>query len=161
MTPAPVDRLLVLPLATGFGAGLLPRFPGTAGTAVGALAYWGLSALPAAAYAAACVAAAGFGVWLCGRAARALGEADPAAVVWDEIAGYWVAMSLAPRALGWALAGFVLFRFLDIVKPGPVGWVERRFSGGAGIMLDDLAAGVLTAAVLLAAEQLLAFAGAA
>ena len=161
MTPAPVDRLLVLPLATGFGAGLLPRFPGTAGTAVGALAYWGLSTQPAAVYAAACAAAAGLGVWLCGRAARALGEADPAAVVWDEIAGYWVAMSLAPRALGWALAGFVLFRFLDIVKPGPVGWIERRFSGGAGIMLDDLAAGVLTAAVLLAAERLLAFAGAA
>ena len=161
MAPAPVDRLLVLPLATGFGAGFLPRFPGTAGTAVGALAYWWLSAQPAAVYAAACAAAAALGVWLCGRAARALGEADPAAVVWDEIAGYWVAMSLAPRALGWALAGFVLFRFLDVVKPGPVGWVERRFSGGAGIMLDDLAAGALTAALLLAAERLLALAGAA
>lgn len=161
MTPAPVDRLLVLPLATGFGAGLLPRFPGTAGTAVGALAYWGLSTQPAAVYAAACAAAAGLGVWLCGRAARALGEADPAAVVWDEIAGYWVAMSLAPRALGWALAGFVLFRFLDIVKPGPVGWAERRFKGGAGIMLDDLIAGALTAAVLWLAARLMAFAGVA
>ena len=159
MTAAPVDRLLVLPLATGFGAGFLPRFPGTAGTAVGALAYWWLSAQPAAVYAAACAAAAALGVWLCGRAARALGEADPAAVVWDEIAGYWVAMSLAPRALGWALAGFVLFRFLDIVKPGPVGWAERRFAGGAGIMLDDLVAGALTAAVLWLAHRLLTLAG--
>ena len=113
MTRSPADRLLVLPLATGFGAGFVPRFPGTAGTAVGALAYWGLSAQPAAVYAAACAAAAALGVWLCGRAARVLGEADPPAVVWDEIAGYWVAMSLAPRGLGWALAGFVLFRYLD------------------------------------------------
>ena len=66
--------------------------------------------------------------------------------------GYLVAMAAAPRSLAWAAAGFVVFRMFDIIKPGPVGWAERRFSGGVGIMLDDLLAGLLTMFVLGVAQ---------
>ncbi len=148
------QRLTVF-LATGFGVGYCPKFPGTAGTLLGATLYFGLSKHPWYIYALALGIMLLAGIWLCEQAARSLGNRDPKEVVWDEMAGYLVAMAAAPRGLAWAVAGFVIFRFLDILKPGPVGWVERRFSGGVGIMLDDLLAGVLTMLVLGMIEWIL------
>lgn len=66
----------------------------------------------------------------------------------DEMAGYVLALSLVPVQASTLVAGFLVFRFFDIVKPGPVRYFERQFSGGAGIVLDDAMAGVLTAVVL-------------
>jgi phosphatidylglycerophosphatase A len=107
-----------------------------------------LSPLPLAAYLAVLAALFGLGVWACGRAAGDLGGEDPGAIVWDEVVGYLAAMTAAPGGWPWVLAGFGLFRLFDIWKPWPICWLDRRVKGGLGIMLDDLAAGVLTWLVL-------------
>ena len=148
-------QALIVLLATGFGVGRCPKIPGTAGTLLGGILYFGLSAYPWSVYVLAVGIMLVAGVWICEQAAIILDDSDPRQVVWDEMAGYLVAMAAAPRSLAWAVAGFVLFRVFDIVKPGPIGWAERRFSGGLGIMLDDVLAGVLTLLVLGIAEWVL------
>ena len=143
-------------LATGFGVGYCPKVPGTAGTLLGVVLYFGLSAYPMPFYIISLGVMLGTGAWLCEWAAKSFGDPDPKEVVWDEMTGYLVAMAAAPRSLAWMAAGFVLFRLFDILKPGPIGWAERRFSGGVGIMLDDLLAGVFTLLALGVAEWTLA-----
>jgi phosphatidylglycerophosphatase A len=79
---------------------------------------------------------------------RESGRTDPGFVVIDEVAGQWVTLALAPVDVGHALLGFVLFRVFDIVKPWPVRHLER-IPGGAGIMLDDVGAGLYGLLVML------------
>lgn len=149
MSPAPTRRLVLL-LATGFGAGRVSFAPGTAGSLVGlalalALATTPLG-MPAIAAITAIVCIVGFPI--CASAARTLGESDPRTVVWDEIAGVMVALVAAPAAWHWWAAAFVLFRAFDVLKPWPIRWIDRSVPGGAGIMLDDLAAGALAGAAV-------------
>jgi phosphatidylglycerophosphatase A len=127
-------------LALGFGAGLVPRAPGTVGTSIALPLYWALAGLPSAVYW--LLVASGFvvGIWACARTAQALGEGDPGSVVWDEIIAFLTVLPFAPAGLAGALTAFVLFRLFDILKPFPIGWLERRLGGGLGIMLDDLLA---------------------
>ena len=151
-------RRLTLVLATGFGAGRVPVVPGTAGSLVGlglalALASTPLEG-PAVAAVTAIVCIAGFPI--CASAARSLGESDPSAVVWDEIAGAMVALVAVPNGWQWWAAAFVLFRAFDVLKPWPIGWLDRNVRGGAGIMLDDLVAGTFAWAVV---QVLARFAG--
>ena len=75
--------------------------------------------------------------------------------MWDEIVGYLVTMSLVPPAWPWIVAGFVVFRLFDILKPWPISWLDRHVGGGLGIMLDDVLAGVAGLAVLLLLQFLL------
>ena len=82
------------------------------------------------------------GVVWCGRSSRALGVHDHGGIVWDEMVGYWLTMFFAPAGWQWMLLGFILFRFFDILKPWPIGAVDRRVHGGFGIMIDDVLAGV-------------------
>ena len=91
------------------------------------------------------------GVYLCDRSATALDVHDHPGIVWDEMVGYWITMFAAPAGWPWMLLGFVLFRFFDIVKPWPIGWVDRKVSGGFGIMLDDVLAALFAWALLQAA----------
>ena len=135
-------------LAFGLGAGCAPRAPGTAGTLMGVILYLPLSGLDLPAYLLVSAAIFALGVWICGRTAADLEVHDHPGIVWDEIAGFLVTMTALPLHWGWVLAGFVLFRGLDIFKPWPIGWLERRIGGGLGIMLDDLIAGLLALAVL-------------
>ena len=145
-------------LALGLGSGLAPRAPGTFGTLAGWAGYlllvrwvppplWGLLLF---------VAFTG-GIWICGRAAHALGTDDPSPVVWDEIVAIWLVLWLLQPAPGvpaawWMQAlGFALFRVFDAVKRGPVGWADRHIKGGLGIMVDDLVAALLTLAVMFGA----------
>lgn len=141
----------MLLVACGFGSGLAPRAPGTAGTLVAALLWLAVFAhLPWWAQGLVCVVAAVFGVWLCDRAVDRLGVDDHPAIVWDEFAGVWIALWLAgPGWLSVALA-VVFFRILDIAKPWPVGAVERRWHRGLGVMADDLVAGLLAGASTVA-----------
>jgi phosphatidylglycerophosphatase A len=141
-------------LALGFGAGLSPRAPGTAGTVAALPLYLAASALPTASYVALCAALFALGVWLCGRAAKALGVPDHPAIVLDEILGFLVTMVALPVSPGWIVAGFVLFRAFDILKPWPVSLLDRRVHGGLGIMLDDLAAGLMALTCLHGARAL-------
>ena len=135
-------------LAFGFGAGCSPRAPGTMGTLVAVAIYLPLASLDWFTYLLVVVAISAFGVWLCGRAAAELGVHDHPGIVWDEIAGYLVTMIAAPAGWAWLVVGFVLFRLFDIWKPWPIGWLDRHVHGGAGIMLDDLLAGLFAAACL-------------
>ena len=129
-------------LAFGFGAGLSPWAPGTMGTLVAIPVYLALRPLPPDLYRAVTLLVIGAGIWICGWSARRLGVHDHPGIVWDEIAGYLVTMIAAPAGWPWALVGFVLFRLFDILKPWPIGWLDRRLGGGLGIMLDDVAAGI-------------------
>lgn len=97
------------------------------------------------------------GIWAADGAESVLGRKDDGRIVIDEIVGQLLsfapllALPLGSRTNSWALVtGFVAFRLFDIWKPGPVRWAERRFSGGLGVMLDDVVAGVFAAAVLAA-----------
>ena len=137
-------------LAFGFGSGLVPRAPGTAGTLVALLLYLPLSALPLWAYGLFVAAAAAAGVWLCGTASRDLGGGDHGGIVWDEFVGLWLTLFAAPPGWFWLIAGFIIFRALDILKPWPVKWADRRVGGGLGIMLDDVLAGIMAALCLQA-----------
>jgi phosphatidylglycerophosphatase A len=142
-------------LAAGFGTGLAPRAPGTAGTLAGVLLYLALAALPLPVYLVLSLGLFLLGVWICGRAARDLNAHDHPSIVFDEMIGYLVTMAGAPSGIGWLALGFVLFRFFDIVKPWPISLLDRKIPGGLGIMLDDLAAGLLALAVLQAVRGLL------
>ena len=128
--------------------------PGTWGS-LGALPLaWPLQGAPAWAWALAVGAAAAVGGWACGRAARLLGEHDHPAIVWDEVAGCLLALAWAPPGLVWTLAALALFRLLDVLKPWPLAWLDRRVGGGWGIVLDDLAAGLAAGLALASAAAL-------
>ncbi len=150
--PRPGLRALRDPVqlfALGFGAGLSPRAPGTAGSLLGLaiailMARWGWWAS-----AAATAVAVGAGFWICGEGARRLGVHDHPSIVWDEVAGMMLAMLAAPPGWGWALLAFALFRLFDIVKPWPIREIDHGMRGGAGIMLDDVLAGILAALGLM------------
>ncbi len=131
-------------LATGFGAGLAPRAPGTFGTLFAVPLYLVMSPLTLPIYLAATAALFVMGIFICRRAAAELGIQDDPAIVWDEIVGYLITMAFAGASQnGWVIAaGFVLFRIMDIFKPWPVRWADRQVHGGLGIMLDDAMAGV-------------------
>jgi phosphatidylglycerophosphatase A len=148
-TPAPPAKTTwAWRTGTVFGIGRLKPGPGTwASLAAATIWYFGFGALHLTGWAVAVVTLAGvLTVTLLGIRAstiveRESGSTDPGFVVIDEVAGQWITLAFAPVDFGHALAGFVLFRFFDIVKPWPVRQFER-FPGGQGIMLDDVAAGV-------------------
>jgi phosphatidylglycerophosphatase A len=137
--------------ALGFGSGLVPRAPGTAGTLVGVALDPLLRPLGLELRIALVALLFGAGVWLCGESARRLGTHDHPAIVWDEIVGYLALMLVLPAGWSWALAGFVVFRFFDIWKPWPIRQLDHGLKGGLGIMLDDVLAAAWGALVLLAA----------
>jgi phosphatidylglycerophosphatase A len=137
-------------IAGGFGTGWAPFAAGTVASAVATLVgalllWWSPFALPVA------VVLATFGGLWAVHAAQV--EGDPGWVVIDEFAGQWIALlglaDVTPLGL---LAAFLLFRLLDVSKPGPVGWADRQ-SGAAGIMADDLIAGALAAGILWAVRS--------
>jgi phosphatidylglycerophosphatase A len=137
-------------LASGLGAGYVPRAPGTAASLLALVAGAGLMRLPAPVLPAAVAAASLAGL----RAVHlASGGADAGWVVIDEVAGQWLALvGLARPRLTGLLAAFALFRVLDVAKPGPIGWADRQ-AGAAAVMGDDLIAGGLTACALWAIRR--------
>jgi phosphatidylglycerophosphatase A len=135
-------------IAFGFGSGLVPRAPGTAGTVAAIPLYLLLSPLAWPLYVGLLILFTFIGLWACERTARDLGSKDPSAIVWDEWVGFLVTMVAAPSGWPWILAGFVLFRLFDIWKPWPISVADRRVPGGFGIMLDDLIAGGMAGVVL-------------
>ena len=135
-------------LAFGFGAGLSPKAPGTAGSVWGvalavATASWGWQWELGLAVLMTLV-----GVWICGVSAKRLGVHDHGGIVWDEIVGAYLIFLPIPRTWPWLLAGFVVFRILDIVKPWPIRELDHRLHGGLGIMLDDVVAALIGAVFL-------------
>lgn len=146
--PASVWRNPIHFLAFGLGSGASPWAPGTVGTLAAVPLYFLLASLPVFFYALLLLIAFLLGCWLCDRTSRDLGVHDHGGIVWDEFVGYWLTMLALPAGLGWALAGFLLFRFFDIIKPWPIRWADQQVSGGFGIMLDDVLAGIYAGLIL-------------
>ncbi|WP_332813019.1 phosphatidylglycerophosphatase A family protein [Ramlibacter sp.] len=142
-------------LALGFGCGLSPAAPGTVATLWAWLSFLVLQAwLPPAALGWVVVASVPVGWWASTVTAGHLGVADPGAIVADEILSFWLVLWLLMPA-GWLVQflAFILFRFFDAAKPGPVGWADKLFHGfgwrgGLGIVFDDLVAAFCTLLVL-------------
>ena len=138
-------------LAFGMGSGLAPRAPGTAGSMAALILFFALHALGPVLYLLVVAVVLVAGVFICDQVARELDIKDPASIVLDEFVGLWLALFLLPSGWYWAILGFCLFRLFDIAKPWPVGWLDRHVQGGAGIMADDVAAGIYAWLVLQAA----------
>lgn len=142
-------------IALGFGSGLSQFAPGTAGTlwawATFLLLQIFLTPLQMGVLIGASLL---IGWWACTLCARHMGVADPGAIVWDEVVAFWLILWLVmPTNFGGQLAAFVLFRFFDAAKPGPVKWADRLFKGfgwrgGWGIMFDDLVAAFCTLLII-------------
>jgi phosphatidylglycerophosphatase A len=142
-------------IALGFGSGLSPKAPGTVGSLWG-WASWLLiqNNLSLTMQAVLILFSLGIGWWACTLTARNMGVSDPGAIVWDEIVAMWLILFfIMPAGFMAQLSAFLLFRFFDVVKPGPVGWADRLFKGfgwrgGWGILFDDLMAALCTLFVL-------------
>ena len=151
-------------IALGFGSGLSPFAPGTAGTLWAWVAFlvlqsYGMTDLQ---WAVVIALSLPIGWWASTVTARNLRVLDPGCIVWDEIVAFWIVLWLVMPAGFWAQAvAFALFRYFDAAKPGPVGWADRLFHGmnastdsrawtkaGFGIMLDDLVAAGCTLMVI-------------
>ena len=128
--------------ACGFGTGLIPKAPGTFGTLVAIPIVTAVSWLSIPLQFAVIATMFLIGCFVCQTVAKSLDDNDPGVIVWDEIVGYCVAMLMVPLSLPAIIAGFLIFRFFDILKPWPISWVEKKYSGGFGIMIDDVIAGV-------------------
>ena len=135
-------------LAFGFGSGLFPKAPGTAGTLVAVPLYLLVSGLNLPAYSLFIVVTALLGIWICDVASRQLGVHDHPGIVWDEFVGYWITMWAVPVDWVWIVAGFLVFRVYDIAKPWPVGPLDKKVKGGFGIMIDDVLAGIMACGTL-------------
>lgn len=144
-------------VALGFGSGLSPIAPGTAGTLFAWASYVLLLArLPARTVGLLLAISLAVGWWACKRTADDMRVLDPGNIVWDEVAAFWIVLWLVMPAGFWGqLVAFALFRLFDTMKPGPVGWADSLFHGfgwrgGLGIMLDDLVAAFCTLLVIAA-----------
>lgn len=159
--PKPPARLILTTpehlLAFGFGAGLLPKAPGTAGTLVALPFFLLLVHLPLPLYLAAVAVLFGFGCWVCDESARLLGVHDYGGIVFDEIVGMLIACAPLLLISGpiwpWWIAAFAVFRLFDIWKPWPIRLLDAQVEGGFGIMLDDVLAGLYSAALLCGAAD--------
>ena len=143
-------------IALGFGSGLSPFAPGTAGTLWAWVAFLVLQSYGMTDWGWALLIGASIpvGWWASAVTARNLRVLDPGCIVWDEVVAFWIVLWLVMPAGFWAqVMAFALFRYFDAAKPGPVGWADELFHGvradtdrnawrkaGFGIMLDDLVA---------------------
>ena len=146
--PAPDWRNPWHLLAFGLGSGGAPIAPGTAGTLAAVPLYLLLAPLGSTVYLLVLLVMFVFGIWLCDKVSRDLGVHDHGGIVWDEWVGFLITMLWAPSGWLWVLVGFLLFRLFDIWKPWPIGYLDRHLSGGLGIMLDDVLAGVYSLVLL-------------
>ena len=140
-------------LALGLGSGLAPRAPGTFGT---------LAAIPPAILLQqldflwlimVLVTAFIMGIVVCGRVGKRIGVSDHGAIVWDEFLGFWLCLLVIPKGWLWLGLAFLVFRVFDIFKPWPIGWVERKVSGGLGVMIDDVLAAGYSMIILLVLQR--------
>lgn len=157
-----LDRMVYW-LGIGLGSGLPRRAPGTWGTVGALIVAIPLLSLGFVPFLMITILACLLGSPICGRTSELMGGHDNPHIVWDEWAGMW--LTLLPLSYMGIASGnfwqnivqsssivaiiitFILFRFFDIIKPPPIGWADKKVAGGLGIMLDDIIAGVMAAAV--------------
>lgn len=128
--------------AFGFGSGLSPKAPGTMGTIVAIPVFIVYSQLTLINYFILLLLLTIISIYIAGESAKLLGVHDHGGIVIDEICGYLLTMMLAPVTWQAIILGFVLFRIFDIFKPWPIKYLDQHISGGVGIVVDDLMAGI-------------------
>ena len=159
-----LDRVVYW-LGLGLGSGLPRRAPGTWGSVGGLIAAIPLLSLGFVPFLIITLLSCVVGIWICGRTSDLMGGHDDPHIVWDEWAGMWITLLplsymgvangnfwhniLQPFSIAALIIAFILFRFFDIIKPPPIGWADKKVAGGLGIMLDDIIAGIMAAAVWL------------
>ena len=129
-------------IAFGFGSGAIPIAPGTFGTLIAIPFYLAICSLPLTAYIILVALITVGSMWLCERVSREIDVHDHQGMCLDEIVGYLVTMIGAPHGILWIALGFIFFRIFDIWKPWPIDYTDRHVSGGFGMILDDVLAGV-------------------
>ncbi len=134
--------------ALGFGSGLIPLMPGTFGSLAAVPLLMVSSYFSAVCFVTITVLFCVIGIHFCGKTADDMQVHDHGAIVWDEIAGMFVTLLFLPINWMTLLAGFLLFRVFDILKPWPINVIDKRVHGGWGIMLDDIIAGAMACACL-------------
>lgn len=135
--------------ASGLGLGFLPKAPGTWGSIGAVLVWWFLLAeLSWLIQLAICTAYFLSGWWASHQVCNVFAVEDAPQIVADEVVGMWLACLLLPKVWWLIVLAFMLFRVLDIVKPGPIGWLDKNVKSSLGVMLDDVAAGVTSGCVL-------------
>ena len=152
-------RTLIIFVATGAYSGFSPFAPGTAGSLVGVLVVW-LASGPLWSHSpplalVVFVAAFAISCWIAGRAEVIFKEPDSSKIVIDEVLGMVATMYGNPLTVPWMLAGFVLLRIFDVMKPFPAGWIDRRVEGGTGVMMDDLVSAIYANILLQLARWVL------
>jgi phosphatidylglycerophosphatase A len=148
MNPQSKMKHFISLLATGFGVGYSPVAPGTLGTLVAILLYYFLSNIPSPLYEITLIGFFFFSIWISENAEEFFGKKDDPRIVIDEIMGFLITMLWVPKTIRFVIIGFFLFRVFDILKPYPIRRLEKRFKGGFGVVLDDVAAGVYANIVL-------------
>lgn len=136
-------------VAMGFGSGLSPKAPGTAGTLMTVPLVYFLQQQTLLVYVLVTLFVLLTGSWVCGYAAKKLQVHDHSGIVYDEVAGFLITMFMIPESWVLMLIGFVLFRFFDAVKPWPISWFDKNVHGGFGIMFDDVIAGIISLLCLM------------
>ncbi len=141
-------------LSLGFGSGLSPVAPGTAGSLLAIPLFLALAHFfPLPILLAVVALSFGLGVWFCDLTGKALGVSDHGGIVWDEIVAMWLILAFTPPGGLWFGAAFALFRLFDIWKPFPIRYFDQHVKGGFGVMLDDLLAAGYALAVLKLLEH--------
>ena len=135
--------------ALGFGSGLSPIMPGTAGTLFAWFSYHALmdnfsETLTPVIWGIVIVIGFCFGIWACHITGESIGKPDHGSIVWDEIIAFWLVLVFLPNVWNIQLAAFIVFRFFDMVKPQPIRYFDQRFKGGFGVMWDDILAAFFT-----------------
>jgi len=139
-------------LASVAGAGYSPVASGTVGSLVTAVAIWLLPLTPFR-IAVTLVVVVLVGIWAGSRVERVLGRKDPGVIVIDEVAGMLLSMIVLPRSIPVLLTAFLLFRLFDVWKPFPAR-ESQALTGGVGVMIDDLIAGLYTLILIMGARAL-------
>jgi phosphatidylglycerophosphatase A len=143
-----LNQKFIMFIATGFFSGKIPFAPGTFGTIAAMPFALVLLIIPSSFYGIYITGLILAAIYFADQAEKILDKKDPGCIVIDEIAGYVVTLSMVPVNIYTLAAGFFIFRFFDIVKCAPVRYFENNFSGGAGVVLDDIMAGIFSAIVL-------------
>ena len=138
-----LGRHAVLFFSTGFYSGYIPFAPGTFGSLAGLPLCYLVLLCPLKIQVMVIVAVIVTGIWLADASEKLLGKKDPGCIVIDEIAGMLVTLAGLGFTFFTAVSGFVIFRILDILKPFPIRMLDRKVPGGAGIMIDDIVAGII------------------
>lgn len=135
-------------LALGFGSGLLPKAPGTAGSLAAIPLFLLIPASPLSPTLLVIALLFALGVWCCDVTGKALGVVDHGAMVWDEMVAMWLILALTPHTALWIGLSFALFRLFDIWKPFPIRQCDTKLKGGFGVMFDDILAAIYALIVL-------------